>query len=114
MPGASRGTGNVGLGQQAVTGYSAGRTLADESLGSPDSPGRPSVLWQPQAAKTASETAMWTCRICNAHFAFDEVEAHADESEIFFVCRACDYRNRLCKHRPKRSGASAALILRHE
>ena len=38
---------------------------------------------------------MWTCRNCNARFAFDEVEPQIDEEGFFFICRDCDYRNKL-------------------
>jgi hypothetical protein len=55
----------------------------------------------------AWETATWICRNCNAHFAFDEVEAH------FFVCRACDYRNRLVNTGPDAAGRPR-LIQRDE
>ena len=41
------------------------------------------------------ETAMWTCRNCNARFAFDEVEPQIDEGGFFFICLGCDYRNKL-------------------
>jgi hypothetical protein len=38
---------------------------------------------------------MWTCRNCNAAFSFDEVEPQTDERGFFFICRGCDYRNKL-------------------
>jgi len=38
---------------------------------------------------------MWTCRNCNARFPFDQVEVQTDEGEFFFICRDCDYRNKL-------------------
>jgi hypothetical protein len=38
---------------------------------------------------------MWTCRNCNARFAFDEVEPQIDEEGFFFICLGCDYRNKL-------------------
>ena len=38
---------------------------------------------------------MWTCRNCNARFAFDEVEPQIDEEAFFFICSVCDYRNKL-------------------
>jgi hypothetical protein len=38
---------------------------------------------------------MWTCRNCNERFAFGEVEPQIDKEGFFFICNACDYRNKL-------------------
>ena len=55
-------------------------------------------------AGSATETAMWTCRNCNARFAFDEVESQIDEDGFFFICRGCDYRNKLVNIGPDATG----------
>ena len=56
---------------------------------------------------------MWTCRNCNARFSFDQVEVHADGSEFFFVCRDCDYRNKLVNVGPDATG-SPQLVQRDD
>lgn len=38
---------------------------------------------------------MWICRNCNLPFDFEQVEPEADEQGFFFLCPACDYRNKL-------------------
>jgi Zn finger protein HypA/HybF involved in hydrogenase expression len=38
---------------------------------------------------------MWTCRNCNVTFDFDQAEPEVDEQGYFFLCPACDYRNKL-------------------
>jgi hypothetical protein len=45
--------------------------------------------------KTPREAEMWTCRNCNAGFDFAQVEPEVDEQGFFFLCSACDYRNKL-------------------
>ncbi|AUT70749.1 hypothetical protein C2L64_20450 [Paraburkholderia hospita] len=70
---------------------------------SPELPRRPSEATT-QAAQTAAEIAMWTCRNCNARFSFNQVEAQIDESGFFFICRDCDYRNNLVNMGPDAAG----------
>ncbi|MFM0500562.1 hypothetical protein [Paraburkholderia caffeinilytica] len=38
---------------------------------------------------------MWTCRNCNVSFELDRVEPEVDAHGFFFLCPACDYRNKL-------------------
>ena len=38
---------------------------------------------------------MWTCQNCNARFASDQAEPEVDEQGFFFLCPACDYRNKV-------------------
>ncbi|WP_201762812.1 hypothetical protein [Paraburkholderia hospita] len=45
-------------------------------------------------------------------FSFDQVEAQADESGFFFVCRDCDYRNKLVNVGPDAAGR--AQLIQHD
>jgi hypothetical protein len=38
---------------------------------------------------------MWICRNCNARFDLDQVAPEVDDQGFFFLCPACDYRNKL-------------------
>ncbi|MGF6900359.1 hypothetical protein P3T22_001608 [Paraburkholderia sp. GAS348] len=38
---------------------------------------------------------MWTCRNCDARYDFDQVAPEVDDHGFFFLCPACDYRNKL-------------------
>jgi Zn finger protein HypA/HybF involved in hydrogenase expression len=51
-----------------------------------------------------TEAAMWTCRNCNVSFEFARVEPEVDEQGFFFLCPACDYRNKLVDAGPDAMG----------
>ncbi|TCG05193.1 hypothetical protein BZM27_35610 [Paraburkholderia steynii] len=58
----------------------------------------------PSMTQLSGSVRLWTCRNCNARFVFDEIEAQTDESGFFFICRDCDYRNRLVNVGPDATG----------
>ncbi|CAE6819724.1 hypothetical protein [Paraburkholderia domus] len=47
---------------------------------------------------------MWTCRNCNVSFDADHLEPEVDEEGFFFLCPACDYRNKLVDTGPDATG----------